>query len=159
MRTLLVALILALALPAHAAITTTRKPVGLTEILEVRNTLSTNKFNLIEGAATNGSPSVTIPLDRAWIKLRVLVFSTYVANTYVSLTMQCSLDGTNFAKTQTRTLASGASTLNDLTDTKTLGAADQDFGVEFDVYGCQSVKLTLGGDNTDVADLQAVAGR
>jgi hypothetical protein len=50
-------------------------------------------------------------------------------------------------------------TLSDLSDYKALAAADKDFMTEYDVRGCASVKLTLGGSSTDVADLQAIAVR
>lgn len=159
MRALLAALILAIALPAHAAITTVTKNAGGQQWLDIRNTASTAKLNLIEAQATNGSPAVTIPLGKAWEKLRIAIFVTYAASTAVTLATTCSLDGTNFAKVQTRSISSGTATLSDLSDSKTLGAADQDYMVELDVRGCESVKLTLGGDDTDVANLQAVAVR
>ena len=159
MKKLIIALLLAVALPAHAALLTKVETVGNQQVLLVYDTSKTSRWNVIEGAATNGGPSVTIPLDMAWEKLRVAIFVTYVANTYVTLATSCSLDGTNAATVQTRSIAAGTATLSDLSDYKALGAADQDYMVELDVRGCKTVTLTLGGDDTDVADLQAVAVR
>lgn len=160
MRSLIVALILTLALPAYAGgLKTMTRNRGGQQTLIIWDDSKTTDENIIEAAATNGSPSVTIPLDMAWEKLRVFIFTTYVANTYVTLASSCSRDGTNFAAVQTRACSAGTCTLSTLSDYKALGGADQDYMVELDVRGCQSVKLTLGGDNTDVADLQAVAVR
>lgn len=159
MRSSLFLAILACASVANATVTTRPKNVGNQQILEVQQSSSTNKLDLIQAAATNGAPSVTIPLDAAWEKLRVLTFVTYAANVYVTVAVTCSLDNTNFAAVQSRSIAAGVATLSDLSDKKTLSAADQDFMTEYDVRGCMSVKITLGGDSTDVASLQAVAVR
>jgi hypothetical protein len=133
--------------------------VGSQEVLSVFDTAKTNDYNIIEDAATNGSPSVTIPLDMAWEKLRVWVFVTYAANTYVTVALSCSRDGTNSGAVQTRKIEDGTATLSDLTDRKNLVVSDRDYMVEYDVRGCMTATLTLGGDNTDVANLQAVAVR
>lgn len=144
---------------AWASPTTKANSVGGQQVLEIREAASTNKLNLIEAKATNGAPSVTVPLDAAWEKLRVFVFVTYAANTYVTVAVSCSLDNTTYGTVQTRAIAAGVATLSDLSDRKALAAADKDFMTEYDVRGCVSVKITLGGDSTDVADLQAVAVR
>lgn len=149
-----------LLLLASCGVTTTTRQVGSdSQVMVIRDEGKTNPYNIIEGEATNGSPTVTIPLDRAWEKLRLFTFTTYVANTYVTIKVECSLDGTNYGVAQTRSIASGTATLSDLSDYKALAAADKDFMTEYDVRGCMTVKVTLGGDNTDVADLQAVAVR
>ena len=159
MRSLIAVLILSIASPAMGAIRAKVINVGSSQVLVVTDPSKTSDFNIIEGEATNGSPTVTIPLDRAWVKLRLFLFVTYAANTYVTIEVQCSLDGTNYATAQTRAIASGVATLSDLSDKKTLGAANQSPMTEYDVRGCQDVKITLGGDNTDAANLQAVAVR
>lgn len=159
MRNLFLALILLSATTAQAKLTTLTINAGREQILLVRDTSKTNDLNIIEAEATNGSPTVTIPLDRAWAKLRLFTFATYVANTYVTIKVECSLDGTNPAVVQSRSIDSGTATLSDLSDYKALATADQDFMTEYDVRGCMDVKITLGGDNTDVADLQAVVVR
>ena len=160
MRSLLLSIVLLLvAVPAQAVLTTKVVNVGSSQVLLVQDTSKTNALNIIEGSATNGSPTVTIPLDRAWAKLRLFTFVTYAANTYVTVGVQCSLDGTNYGAVQSRAISSGTATLSGLSDYKALGGADQDFMTEYDVHGCMDVKITLGGDNTDVANLQAVAVR
>lgn len=160
MRALFTIFTLSVALPAHAAITTRILNAGLnSQVLLLQDVSKTNDLNIIEDAATNGSPSVTVPLDRAWVKLRLLTFVTYAANNYVTIKVECSLDGTNYAVVQSRAISSGTATLSDLSDKKTLGDADQDFMTEYDVLGCMDVKITLGGDDTDAANLQAVAVR
>lgn len=159
MRSLLSVLILSTALPALAGIRTRQLNVGNAQVLLIEDTSKTNDLNIIEAAAANGSPTVTIPLDRAWEKLRVFTFVTYSASTYVTIKAECSLDGTTYGVVQTRALASGTATLSDLSDYKALGAADKDFMTEYDVRGCMDVKLTIGSDDADLVDLQAVAVR
>ena len=160
MRSLLLSLSLLLSASVASATVTTRAiTVGNSQVLLIQDTSKTNALNIIEGAATNGSPTVTVPLDRAWMKLRLFTFVTYAANTYVTVKVECSLDSSNPAVAQTRAISSGTATLSDLSDYKALGGADKDFMTEYDVRGCMDVKITLGGDNTDIANLQAVAVR
>ena len=151
MKKLALALLL-LSSPAYAVNTVPRG-----NMLIITQAASTNKANLIEGLATNGSPAVVIPLGAEYRKLRVATFVTYAANTYVTIKFECSLDGANYAVNQTRAIAAGVATLSDLSDKKLLAAANKSPMTEYDVYGCVNVRLTLGGDNTDVASLQAVA--
>lgn len=159
MRSFLIAIALLSATTAQAGVITKIINAGRSQILLVQDTSKTNDLSIIEGAATNGSPTVTIPLDRAWAKLRLFTFVTFAANTYVTIKVECSLDGINPAVVQSRAISSGTATLSDLSDYKLLSAADKDFMTEYDVRGCMDVKITLGGDNTDVADLQAVVVR
>jgi hypothetical protein len=150
-------LILALTLLSSPALAVNTEAVG--DVLRITQQASTNKYNLIEGLATNGSPAVIIPLGAKYSKLRVATFVTFAANTYVTIKFECSIDGktTGLAINQTRAIAAGVATLSDLSDKKTLGGASKSPMTEYDVGGCESVRLTLGGDNTDVASLQAVA--
>jgi hypothetical protein len=153
MKKLVLALLL-LSSPAYAV--NTQEIDG---VLRITQAASTNIYNLIEGKATNGSPAVIIPLGGKFSKLRVSTFVTYAANVYVTIKFECSIDGktAGLAVNQTRAIASGVATLSDLQDKKLLVAADKSPMTEYDVKGCMSVRLTLGGDSTDVASLQAVA--
>jgi hypothetical protein len=117
---------------------------------------STNKYNLLEGAALNasvGSRTVTINPSGTFTKLNVAVFYTYSAATAVTLTMSCSMDGTNYAGRQTRDISSGAATLSSLVDSKTTSASNQSFMVEYDVRGCEKVKIVLDGTGAGAGDL------
>ena len=161
MKTSLLAVALLLALPPAVEAYPTTKVVnhGRLQVLQIFDLTSTNNLNILEGEATNGIPSATFPLDAAWEKLRVFTFVTFAANTYVTVKVECSLDNTTYAVVQTRAIEAGVATLSDLSDRKALGGASKNFMTEYDVRGCVSAKITLGGDNTDVANVQAVAVR
>lgn len=132
---------------------------------------SSNTFNLLEGVALNTSAGTrTITLDLAdaakankvegFGKIRVAVFFTYAAATTVTAQFTCSLDGTNYGRTTSRSTSAGASTVSLQSDTYTTGAANANLILEYDVRGCRKAQVLFGGASAGASDLvnvQAVA--
>ena len=117
------------------------------------NPASTNKFNLIEGAALNGAPTATLDLKRRWQSIRVSVFLTARSSaTTVTAALSCSVDGTNYAPIQARSISSGTATLDDFTDSKAVAGVDE-FQVSYGVGGCEKAQIVFGGAGAGAGDL------
>ncbi len=158
---LLHTIVLALALVAPAsAMGAYNTP---TNALPFTNSASVNVYNMLEGVALNaaaGTRTMTLKLQKAWRKVKVNVFYTYSAATAVTVTMSCSIDGTNYGTVQSRSISAGSSTVSDVVDSKTSGAASQSYQLEYDVEGCENAKWVFGGTSAgggDLVSVQAVA--
>lgn len=96
-------------------------------------------------------------------KLIVVVNFTYAAATTVTAQFSCSLDGTVYGRRTSTSTSAGASTIYAETGTYTTGAASIILTLEYDVRGCKSAKVLLGGASAGASDLvdatwTAVAG-
>lgn len=163
MRTLFIAFILALSATAQAG---QPKATANHYFLPA----STNDYNLLEGVALNATAATrTITLNigdangfkaEEFTKIRVSVFFTWAAATTVTAQFSCAEDGTNYARLTTRSCSSGTCTVSLQSDSYATGGASADFSLEYDVRGCQKVKILFGGAGagaTDLVNVQATA--
>ena len=86
-------------------------------------------------------------------KMTVTVAYTYSAATTVTAQFSCSMDGTTYGRRTSTSTSAGASTIYAETGTYTTGAASIDLNLEYDVRGCKSVKVVLGGAGAGAGDL------
>ncbi len=129
--------------------------MGRTSTTRLTNPASTNKFNFLEGVALNATEAtrtVTVELGGRWDKLRLALFLSRTAATSVVVTPSVSLDGTNFAPMTSRSISGGASTVSELVETKSV-SGDDEFHLEYDVKGLESVKFVLSGASAGGSDL------
>jgi len=149
-------LILSLALLLLPSIVLASAPITRTTPFTNSTTRSRNILAAVALNATASARTITLTKGDGGLrasKLLVGVFYTYSAATTVTAQLSCALDGTNYAIRQTRAISSGTATLSNLTDSKTTGAANHDFMLEFDVRGCEAVKILFGGASADGSDL------
>ena len=126
-----------------------------------KSTTSTNEYNLLEGVALNAASAsdrtITLNTKGFWAKLRVSVFFTYTAATTVDAVFTCAYDGVNYAQITSRSISGGTATVSKLTDSHPV-SADSDFQLEYDVKGCEFVKVLFSGTGaggSDTVDVQA----
>lgn len=148
--------VLALALPASALAVSgdTQPPAS-----GLRFRTAGGSVDLLSGVALNAAAAtrtITVPTGLKFGKLRVGVAYTYSAATTVTATMTCSMDGTTYYRLMSRSCTLGACDDYKLTDTYTTSAASQDYMLEYDVRGCNSVKVLFGGAGAGAGDLITV---
>ena len=129
------------------------------QIRLVRNESSINPINVLEGVALNAAAATrTAEINcEGYSVLRFFVFFTHSAASDVSVTPTATLDGTNYAPLQSRSIVAGAATLSDLVDTKTVTGDDQ-FWVDYDVRGLTTIKLAMSGTSAGASDLVTCQG-
>jgi hypothetical protein len=118
--------------------------------------------NLVNGIACNaaaGSRTVTLQLDGRFGRVRLPIWLTYNAATALTVTPECSLDGTTYANYLTRSCTSGVCTASTFVDTLSTGAASIDGTFEYDVSGCTKFRVVVactGGGASDTLIVQAM---
>ena len=112
----------------------------------------------LSGAAAGRT--LDLQLSDTWSKVILFVKYTYGAATAVTTTVTVSPDGTNYFALQSGAIISGTRTLSDFVDSKTTGAANQSYSMEYDVRGLRNIKFVFEGSGAptavDVVDVYAV---
>jgi hypothetical protein len=125
----------------------------------VRVVTSAEMLSAVALNAAAGTRTATITIAKNWAKLRFALQFTHNAATTVTSQFTCSYDGTTYYRRVTRECASGTCTVYEQSDSLAV-TGDVDFELEYDVRGCEKVKLLLGGASAGASDLvttQAVA--
>jgi hypothetical protein len=139
---------------AHAAGTNPNRASPL-ETKVFTNAGSTNPQNLLENASLATSKSVTLTLDRLYSGLIVSVFFTRSAATAITMTQTIYQDAKTGGVLQSRSIVSGASTLDDFSDAKAV-SGNKNFVVLLGVAGYQAVTLTFTGTGAAAGDTISV---
>lgn len=137
---------------------------GVQPRTNVKDFKSGTSFNLLAAVALNAADAatrtITLSLGKDFGKALVHVFYTFGAGTAVTAILTCSSDGTNYARRTSRSTAAGVSTISPLSESYPTGSASSNFTIEYDVRGCESVKVLFGGtgvNGSDLVNVQATA--
>lgn len=108
-------------------------------------------------AATAADRTATISISSrgtGWSKLRFGIAYTYSAGSTITAQFTCQYTtGGSYYRRTTRNCSSGDCAAFLWTDTHTHASASVNFELEYDVRGCASVQLLLGGAGVDGSDL------
>ena len=121
------------------------------------NTLSTNRYNLLEGVALNaavGSRTITLSgLDRLWARMDVVIDLTWSAATTVTMTTECAGESGIFAFRTVRDCSAGTGTctVSKLTDEAAVTASIA-LSLKVSAAGCDAMRFVFGGAGATGSD-------
>lgn len=110
------------------------------------------KLNAVALNASSTARTLTLPLERAYKKVKIQVAFTRVAYTAVTFSVSCNIDPALVQRPeQTRACESGICELYDWVDTKTIATS---FGatINYDVEGCDTFTLLVGSTSGGGSD-------